>query len=71
MTLPVLSVWLVAKILLCFALFLYVIFAFVIVRQVTIMLATLELGFETPIRVLSWLHFLFAVGVFVLAVIIL
>ena len=71
MALPVISVWLVAKIFLCFAIFLYVVFAYVIVRQVSIMLATLELGFETPIRVLSWLHFFFALAVFILAILIL
>jgi len=47
MILPVISIWLVAKVFLCFAIFLYIVFAFVIVRQVSIMLATLELGFET------------------------
>ena len=71
MILPVISIWLVAKVFLCFAIFLYVIFALVIVRQVSIMLATLELGFETPIRILSWLHLLFAIAVFVLALLIL
>lgn len=71
MILPTLSIWLVIKIFLCFAIFLYVIFAFVVVRQVSIMLNTLELGFETPIRFLSWSHFVFAVCVFVLALAIL
>ncbi|OGM78278.1 hypothetical protein A2188_02185 [Candidatus Woesebacteria bacterium RIFOXYA1_FULL_43_9] len=71
MILPVISIWLVAKVFLCFAIFLYIVFAFVIVRQVSIMLATLELGFETPIRILSWLHLLFAIAVFVLALLIL
>jgi len=71
MILPIFSIWLVAKVFLCFAIFLYVIFALVIVRQVSIMLATLELGFETPIRILSWLHLLFAIAVFVLALLIL
>ena len=69
--LPAISIWLIFKIFLCFAIFLYVVFAFVIVRQVSIMLSTLELGFETPIKVLSWLHFLFAVAVLVLAILIL
>lgn len=71
MVLPAISIWLVVKIFLCFAILLYVVFAFVIVRQVSIMLSTLELGFETPIRVLSWVHFLFALAVLVLAILIL
>jgi hypothetical protein len=71
MVLPTLSIWLVVKVFLCFAIFLYIVFAFVVVRQVSIMLNTLELGFETPIRILSWVHLLFAVAVFVLAVLIL
>lgn len=71
MVLPVISVWLIVKIFLCFAILLYIIFAFVIVRQVSIMLATLELGFETPIRILSLVHLFFAIAVLVLAVLIL
>lgn len=71
MVLPAISVWLIVKIFLCFAILLYIVFAFVIVRQVSIMLSTLELGFETPIRILSWIHFLFAITVLILALVIL
>lgn len=49
----------------------YIIFAFVIVRQVNKMTHTLEVGFETPIRFLSWVHLLLSVCVFLFALVIL
>ena len=49
----------------------YIVFALVLVRQVQLMTDTLEVGFEKPIRFLSFVHLLFAVAVFVLALIVL
>lgn len=71
--LPVLniSVWAVAKIFVLFALTLYIVFAFVIVRQTKIMTETLEIGFEQLIRMIAFVHLLFAAGTFILALIIL
>ena len=54
-----------------FALILYVIFALVLVRQVQLMTYTLEVGFEKPVRLLSIIHFLFAIAVFLLALFVL
>ena len=65
------SVWLVAKVLVLIALAIYLVFAVVVVRQINLMIETVEVGFETPIRLLGWGHFLFAIGIFVLALIIL
>lgn len=65
------SVWLIAKIFILFALAIYLVFAVVVIRQVNLMIATVEVGFETPIRLLAWGHFLFSVGIFILAILIL
>jgi len=65
------SVWLIAKIFVLIALGLYIVFAGVIVKQVGLMIKTVEVGFEAPIKFVAWGHFLFAVGIFVLAIIIL
>ncbi len=71
--LPILniSVWAVAKVFVLFALALYIVFAFVIVRQTRIMTETLEIGFEQVIRMIAFAHLLFAAGTFILALIIL
>lgn len=65
------SVWLIAKIFILIAFFLYIIFSVVVVRQVELMTGTLEVGFETQLKLLSYLHLLFAVAVFLAALIIL
>ena len=65
------SVWTIAKAMLSFALLLYTIFAAVVVRQVQLMTDTLEVGLETPIKLLAMAHLLLSVGVFILALIIL
>lgn len=65
------SVWFLAKIFILLALAIYLVFALVVIRQVNLMIATVEVGFEVPIRLLAWGHFLFAVGVFVLALVLL
>ncbi len=65
------SIWLVAKILYLIALLIYSIFAGVVVRQVGLMIHTLEVGFELPIKLIAWGHLIFAVGIFLLAIIIL
>lgn len=49
----------------------YVVFAFVVIRQVQLMTKTLEVGFEAPIRFIAWLHLLFALGTTLLALVIL
>jgi hypothetical protein len=65
------SVWITIKAFLVFALFLYLIFAFVIIKQVNHMTNTLEVGFETAIRILAWLHFLFAIITLIVALVVL
>jgi hypothetical protein len=65
------DIWFVVKIMVIVGLSLYCVFAFVIVRQVTHMIATLEVGFETPIRIFTFLHFFAALGLLILSITIL
>lgn len=65
------DIWAVAKIFVLIAMSIYIVFAFVIVRQSKIMTDTLELGLEKAIRTVALAHMLFAIGTFVIALIIL
>lgn len=60
-----------AKIGLLFFLFVYIIFAVLVTKQVKLMTETLELGFETPIRLVAFLHLMASIVVFVVALLIL
>lgn len=66
-----LSIWPVIKIFVIVLLAIYIVFAFVVVRQVQLMTDTLEVGFEKQLKFLSFLHFLFAIAVLVFAILIL
>lgn len=72
-TIPLLgiSVWLIAKIAVLILLGMYIIFALVVVRQVQLMTDTVAVGFEVPIRLFSYLHLIFAVLIFLAALIML
>jgi len=65
------SIWSIAKIFVALALVLYIVFGLVVVRQVQLMIDTLEVGFETFIRALAIGHLVFSIVVFALALIIL
>lgn len=54
-----------------FAFFLYVIFSLVVVKQVRTMNKTLEVNFEGPLLLISYLHLFFAIGVFIFALFVL
>ncbi|HET7098614.1 MAG TPA: DUF5657 family protein [Patescibacteria group bacterium] len=69
--LPAIDIWLIIKILSLVLLGMYLVFSLVVLRQVKMMTDTLQLGFEAPIRLLSYMHLLFAVLVFLAALIIL
>lgn len=66
-----LPVWGIAKIFVLIGLFIYIIFGFVIVRQVKLMTDTVQTGFEFMMKLLGYIHFLFAIAVFLFALIIL
>lgn len=57
------------KLFFLFAFFIYIVFAAVVARQVYLMTATLEVGFETQLRLLAWGHLFFAIGVFIFALV--
>lgn len=65
------SIWTVAKILVCFALLLYIVFAIVVVRQVSLMIETLNGQLELPLKTITTIHLLGAILVFVLALLVL
>lgn len=65
------DIWFIAKILFLIAIGIYIVFALVVVRQVNLMIRTLEVGFEFPIRLVAIGHLLFAIGTFILALVIL
>jgi hypothetical protein len=63
--------WSLVKIMVSFALFLYVIFAGIMVRQVSLMTESLKLGLEWPLKMVAFLHFLGAAFIFLMALIVL
>lgn len=65
------KVWWLMKLFFIVGLGLYLAFAFIIIRQVGLMSKTLNGEFAQSIKIISWFHFLLAVGVFFLALIVL
>jgi hypothetical protein len=70
-SLPDIPIWPVVKVFVVVALFLYLVFALVVVRQVQLMTDTLEVDFESVVRLLTVAHLVFAITVFILALVIL
>lgn len=66
-----LSIWPVIKIFVIILLAIYIVFSFVIVRQVQLMTDTLAVGFESQLKFLAFLHFLFAIAVLIFSILIL
>lgn len=60
---------LIMKAIILLSLLFYIIFSFVVVRQVNKMTDTLEVGFEAPIRFFAAAHLLLSIGVFIFGVI--
>jgi len=65
------NIWPLVKVFVLFGFGLYIIFALVVVRQVQLMTKTIQMNFEIPVKMLAIGHFLFAVAVFLFALIIL
>jgi hypothetical protein len=57
----------IAKIFAMVGIGIYIIFALVVVKQVSLMVATIEVGFEFFIKLIAWAHLIFAIVVFVTA----
>lgn len=58
---PKINFWGVIKIFVIFAFILYLGFALIIVRQVSLMSKTLDGEFKNQIKLLSWIHLIVAV----------
>jgi len=65
------NTWILIKALALVLLAMYLVFAFVVTRQVNLMTRTLHLGFDAPVKFLAYFHLAFAVLVFFAALIIL
>jgi hypothetical protein len=65
------SIWVIAKIFALIAIGLYIIFALVVIKQVSLMTKTVEVGLEGFIKLIAWAHLAFAVVVFFIALTIL
>ena len=61
------SVWSVAKWLVEIALFVYLVFAVIVVRQVYMMTQVIKEKFNWIIKIVSWTHLLFAILVILLS----
>jgi hypothetical protein len=59
--------WVVIKFGLLAFLFLYIIFAGVVIKQVSIMTQTVKMGFETFVKLVALIHFIAAIAVFIVA----
>jgi len=68
---PQFSIWWVVKGLFVLGLALYLAFAAIVIRQVGLMSKTLAGEFNVPLKLISWVHFLVAVAVFLLVLVIL
>ena len=65
------GVWSIAKLFVLFALLLYLAFAVVVVREVKLMTRTVTGKLDSVIHLVSWVHFALAVGLFLLALMVL
>lgn len=60
-------VFLAFQLLFLIAFALYVIYAFVIIRQTGLMARTVSAPLEKPLKILAWIHFFAALGIWILA----
>jgi hypothetical protein len=65
------NIWLIVKLVVLFALGLYLVFAAMVIREVDLMNRTITGTFNLPIKIVAIIHLLLAILVFVLAVVIL
>lgn len=65
------SFWIILKIGIILGLLVYIVFAVVVLRQVSLMTETLELGHEKGIKALSKAHLIFSIAVLFFALVIL
>ena len=61
------TVWFAVKIAYLVLVLIYIIFSYIVVRQVRLMNDTLEVGFENVMKIASYIHFTISVLLFILA----
>lgn len=61
------TTWFLVKIASLILLGMYLVFALVVVRQIKLMTDTLQLGYEGFVRMLGYIHLIFAILVFLAA----
>ncbi len=57
----------IVEIFIIIGLLVYIVFAFVVVRQIQLMTKTIEVGFEFPVKLLGIANLIFAILVFIFA----
>ena len=65
------SIWLIVKIFAIIAFVLYLLFSIIVVKQVSLMVETLTVPFEKPIKLIALAHLLLAAFVLILAIVVL
>jgi len=65
------NIWTVVKVFILIGLGLYIIFSFIVLKEVNLMNKTLKGVFNLPIKIIAWLHLVLAISVFILALIVL
>ena len=62
------DVWQIVKFVFLFGVVLYLVFAVVVIRQVKLMLDSLEIELEFLIRLIAWLYLFLIIGVFIVGI---
>jgi len=65
------NIWIIAKVLVCFSLLIYLVFAGIMVRQVNLMTESIKLGWDWVLKIVALMHLLVAILVFLSALFIL
>lgn len=63
------DIWVMAKVFVLFVLGLYLVFASLIIREVDLMNRTLKGVGNLPIKIVAWIHLIFAIFIFLVALI--
>jgi len=63
--------WEVVKYAFLILLLIYLGFSLVVLRQAQMMIKTLAVGFDKPILVVAYLHLIFSIGIFLVALVVL
>lgn len=66
-----LSPWVFAKLIICICLTVYLFFGLLVIRQVDLMSKTLNGILNLPLKLIAWIHFVTAIVIFLLSILIL